>query len=105
MAEKDDISALSEAEKKQVIAFIQEKAPDHKCPTCGKDTFFLADHLVSPPTVSPSGGVNLGGATYPLAMAICTNCFNVTFFAALPMGVRRKSETKRETTKEEQADG
>lgn len=87
MAKEKDNLALDASAKDKIAAHLRNKAPLLACPVCGHRDFFVNDHLVTANIVSPSGGVNLGGTTYPMATITCQNCLHTMSFAAVPMGL------------------
>ena len=58
-----------------------------KCPICPTGNFFLANHLVSTPVFHPSGGMILGGTTYPSLMLLCDSCGNIRLHNAMILGI------------------
>ncbi len=95
---------LSNEEKKKVRDWINEKWGMQKtCPSCGKNEWQLADHLVSP-SVHYGGGVRIGGPSYPQAMLICMVCGFTFYFNAVVMGLIPGLEEK-ETAESGGSDG
>lgn len=86
--EHPERTGLTEAQTKKFIEWVHTKQPGEiVCPVC-KSTKWVAGELVlMPPTMNPSGGYNLGGATYPLLPIFCTNCAHALFFNAIAIGV------------------
>lgn len=89
MADEKSQLALTAEERKKILAFLRERAPDLRCPACGGQKHTLAEHLVSPVIVNPAGGVTLGGVNYPMVLVFCDRCLKASFFAAVPMGILR----------------
>lgn len=51
------------------------------CLACGSvGTVGIQEHLVTPIVMDASGGVMLGGTTYPHAMLTCSKCGNSRLF-------------------------
>lgn len=114
----DKPNKLTQAQKDAAVAFINERwAGDKACPVCLTAKWSLSDHTVTPLNVT--GNVIHGsGVTYPMVMAVCTNCGNTRFFNAVLMGILDMSwqeeaekekpaeaEPERKKPEEEKSDG
>ena len=101
MADKPpaDDKELTQEQRDKVARWVTEKwGPNgNPCPICKHTTWFVGQHLVSPLTISPGGGISLsGGPTYPFAQLCCQNCGNTQFLNAVMFGLVKSSETKAE---------
>jgi hypothetical protein len=82
---------LTPSDKAKIIDWLNEKSPNHKCPSCGQNSWLIADDLVN---YMPFTGPNfvVGGTSYPAALMVCTNCSYVRTYMAVPMGLLDASE-------------
>lgn len=78
---------LTEAQKNKVISHLRNRAPSFVCPACRQNNFSVAEHLVAPTVMGPNGEMFLGGASYPMVQVVCTNCYHVLPFMAMPIGI------------------
>ena len=70
-----------------VKAWMKEKwRGGSNCQICQANHWNVAKHLVLPLTYS-EGSTSMGGASYPQAMLICTNCGQTLLFNAVIMGI------------------
>lgn len=82
----DQNGQLNKEEKQKITAWLDEKGVNHSCPVCTKNKWTLGDHLISG-MVHTGSGVSIGGAAYPTAFLVCTNCAYTRHFMAVPMGL------------------
>ena len=85
--ETTDRFALSQEQRNKIAEWLKSKKARGVCSSCGHVSMNIASHLVAPTVYSPKAGVSLGGLTYPMAMAVCPNCYHVNFHAVVPMKV------------------
>lgn len=78
---------LTSAEKDKVVQHLRSKAPSLVCPVCKNNNFSVGDHLVSAATMATNGDTFLGGASYPMALVICNNCYHPIPLMANPLGL------------------
>jgi hypothetical protein len=91
----DQSGALSEEEQIKIRDWIDDKREGRGmvCSICHTANWSVGPHLVFPPIFS--GGLRLGGAAYPYAMIVCSNCGHTMFINSVMMGLtppERKSE-------------
>lgn len=92
----DDDSQLTMEQKEAAIAWLVEHGAGKPiCPGCGKQTWEVGDHLVSPP-IHSGGGMMLGGISYPNFMIICTNCGNTQYFNAIVAKLEKPGKKEKE---------
>lgn len=77
---------LTSGEKEKFLAWVNEKGVNHNCPVCQKNNWTVGDHLLSG-MVHTGNGISIGGAAYPTAILVCTNCAYTRNFMALPIGL------------------
>ena len=82
MKERKDI-LLSSEQIEVITTWIQDKAPNFRCPICGHDHFTISDRLIV--GVIHGGKVHFGSQYYPELLVYCNNCFNVQQFLAVPI--------------------
>jgi len=81
--------ALSQAQKQQVINWLQTKKPTgFQCSVCGVAMWSVGDHIVTA-MVNEGGGLSVGGPSYPNAFLICNNCGHTVYFNAVMMGLMK----------------
>lgn len=83
--EKD--GRLDQAERQRAIDWVQKKAPNLRCPSCGNPDFALSEHLTAASLFQSDAGVMLGGPSYPMFFIVCTNCAHVMHYSAVTSGV------------------
>ncbi len=94
-------SKLTKEQFEQFQKWLEKKSHGELfCPICGVKKWIVGEHIVAPPVQTPGGGMIIGGASYPLASIICSNCGFTRFFNALIAGVR-KPDKEEEGKKEE----
>lgn len=80
--------ALTDKDKAEIVKWLTEKTGGkHPCNVCQADDWVLGDHLIAPPLSTMTGGVILGGPSYPSAILVCKNCGHTQFFNAIVMGL------------------
>lgn len=77
---------LTPAEREKAVAWINRKAPQLSCPSCGQRKFTLGENYLAPP-VWYGGNMMLGGISYPMFFLVCDNCFHVMTYSAIASGV------------------
>jgi hypothetical protein len=76
---------LTEAQMTQLRVWIANRAPGLTCHVCQGQHGWAIEGLVAAPTLV--AGLHLGRPRTPLVQMTCSNCFNVIFFAAVPIGL------------------
>jgi hypothetical protein len=76
---------LTREQKEIAIKWLNDKTGGHapKCPFCGSDNWGVSDHLVITPIMGVSGGLILGGPTYPYVTLVSDPCGYTAFFSAV----------------------
>jgi hypothetical protein len=84
-----DPGKLTEQDKKRVIKYLTERGFHLRsiCPVCASQEWFIGDHLVMPPVLTPNVGLSIGGPGYPLAMVISKGCGYTLFINAVILGL------------------
>ena len=106
---------LSQDQKEKAANFINERWKGAKnCPVCDNKEWTLAEHTVTS-LVIRGNDIQGSGTTYPMVMAICTNCGDTRFFSAVRMGIMDMAweeeeeeageEKKQEKPEEAKSDG
>lgn len=85
-ATADDLTTLS-AEKTQTLKdWLDKKTKRHACPVCENQQWSMGGHLLHCRVYDDKRGV-AGTGGYPQAFVVCTNCFYVRNFMAVPIGL------------------
>lgn len=85
-----DPLAMPAEKHEQIVQKLSATVPSiWKCPVCPTGLFGLANHFVSPTTLSQDGSVNLGGTVYPSILLICGTCGHTRLHNAVILGVFR----------------
>lgn len=79
---------LTKEEKDKIKTWLENKTKNPACPVCNDPNWVIGDHLVQPMN-GASGGLVIGGVTYPQVMIISTNCGYTRYFNAVVMGIAR----------------
>ena len=58
----------------------------NRCPNCGQNQWSVLE-IVSTSPFSPERGITIGGPTIPLLLVACKNCFQVSQFSAIGLGL------------------
>lgn len=82
----DNHGLLSDEEKTKIVQWINSKAKNHVCPSCGSNSWALADHVLNFP-VFAGGTIVIGGTNYPAVLLACNTCAFVRHYMLVPMGV------------------
>ncbi len=69
----------------KVAAWLDSKSSRSSCPVCGNQRWEVGDIVAS--VNFSKGGVVLGGRIVPTVQVICSNCYFVMNFAAVPLGL------------------
>lgn len=77
---------LSRDEKTAVVAKIAAKCHGQKCPACGSDRWYLADHVIHLQSLRV-GRQLMGGPAYPAVVVICNRCGHMRLHSALILGI------------------
>ena len=83
----DKNGVLTPNERQKIQKWMEEKKGLQDCPSCHQRNFTLGDHLVAPQLFFGDGSVRIGGPSYPMFMAICSNCGYTSFFNSVISGV------------------
>jgi hypothetical protein len=77
---------LDQAQQQKFNEWVVQKNVKLACPVCqGKD--FQFGEIVCAPQHQAGAGVAIGGVQVPMLQVICSGCFHVLLFAAVPMGI------------------
>jgi hypothetical protein len=80
---------LTAVQKQMAINWVNQRAPNLRCPSCQQNNFVIADHLVTPNVITLGGTVSLGGSTYPQFLVTCNNCGHILYYSAVLAGIMR----------------
>lgn len=80
---------ITEEERAKIIAWLAQKAPNRRCPSCGTQKWAISQHFVTPTILGPGGNLTLGGTTYPMFFTVCVNCGKTEFYNAVLAGLSR----------------
>lgn len=104
----DSDGKLTNEEQEKIISWLNEKGRNHACPVCNENTWRVGEHLLKGPVYSTK--LVIGGLTYPQFFVICTNCYHVRPFIAIPVigpieSTKPEGEKKKEKKKSGGPDG
>lgn len=77
----EDNGTLTQDQIGKIKKWLDDKAANANCTTCGENDWLVAEHLIAGIRFA-DGGVRLGGAVYPQIALICSNCSFVRYFMA-----------------------
>ena len=78
---------FDETKKAKALKELNAKwTQSNQCNICGSADWAVAEDLVMPMPFT-SGGIVLGGPSYPQLQVICKNCGNTHFFNAVILGI------------------
>jgi hypothetical protein len=80
--------------QKKLIDHLRAKAPNFHCPVCLGKNFDVLPQIVSGIPIAKHQVEAAEGKTIPLAMIVCTNCYHIMHFAALPIGMIEAGKPK-----------
>ena len=80
----DDKSELTKEQKQKIVSWLDKKGKNHVCPVCLENNWNVADHLLLGMVFS-SGGISIGGASYPAVLLVCNNCAYARQFMSVPI--------------------
>ena len=78
---------LTEDQKNRAVAWVEKKTNSSPCYSCGKRSFLITDHLVTPIVIGQNNSMSIGGTSYPQFMVVCANCGNTTYYNAVISGI------------------
>lgn len=89
----DQSGTISKGDKEKIVAWLNEKATMHHCPSCGKNNWTIGNDLINMMPFS-GGDVIIGGPTYPAAFLVCNHCAYIRQYMAIPMGLLQANLTR-----------
>lgn len=104
----EDSKELTQEERDRIIQWIVEKSGDNTempCPVCKSNDWYVPEHLVIAPIVSPQGEVAIGGLGYPHSPIICQKCGFTYFINAARMGISRQHQDDESAVKSAEEQG
>ena len=92
----DSQGRLSKEEKQKVVDWLEKfqakRGRNLICPICGEPNWQIGDHLVAPSLLNASGGLLIGGVSYPHVLLISTPCGYTIFLNAVVVGIVNPGE-------------
>jgi predicted nucleic-acid-binding Zn-ribbon protein len=73
---------FTDDKKKQIADTLTRKGANRPCERCGSQDFTVLDGYFRQEVQSDLQNVNLGGPSIPTFAVACSNCGNLSFFAA-----------------------
>jgi hypothetical protein len=77
---------LTQGERDKLFAWVNAKGKNHQCPVCLTNKWAFGEHLLHG-QIYHGGNMVVGGANYPMAFMVCSNCAHVRTFMAVPIGI------------------
>ncbi len=87
---------MTEEQKKQIVAALEERGAKLPCPRCGNPSFTLLDGYFNQTIQTDPKGMVIGGTSVPSVVIACTRCGYLSQHALGGLGLLPKAEATNE---------